>query len=88
MPALNDEHKTALNKTARDILRAREEYNPDVLTLGDMYMPDKIPDELKAAHNKNDAVIERIFNPKGFRNDEERLAHLFARYAEMTKDKE
>lgn len=87
VPQLNDEQKSALSKAARDILRAREEYCSH-LTLGDMYMPDKMPEELKAAHNKNDAIIERIFNSKGFRSDEERLAHLFERYAEMTKDKE
>jgi hypothetical protein len=85
MPDLTEEQKSDLDKTARGILRAREEFASH-LTLGDMYMPDKMPEELKAAHNKNDAVIEKIFNPKGFRNDDARLAHLFERYAEMTKE--
>ena len=84
MPDINDEQKASLNKAARDILRAREEYCSH-LTLGDMYMPDKMPEELKAAHNKNDAIIEKIFNHSGFRNDDDRLAHLFERYAEMIK---
>jgi len=83
MPELSDEDKEVLNKTAQKILNARH-YHPD-LTLGDMYNPENMGPQLLAAHKENDRVLEKIFRDKPFKNDEERLAHLFERYAEMTK---
>ena len=83
MPELSDEDKQALNKTAQKILNARH-YHPD-LTLGDMYNPGNMGPQLLAAHKENDRVLEKIFRDKPFKNDEDRLAHLFERYAEMTQ---
>tara|TARA_B100000508_G_scaffold141022_1_gene145175 strand:+ start:1141 stop:3840 length:2700 start_codon:yes stop_codon:yes gene_type:complete len=83
MPELSDDDKEALNKTAQKILNARH-YHPD-LTLGDMYNPSNMGPELLAAHEENDRVLEKIFRDKPFRNDEDRLAHLFESYAEMTQ---
>jgi len=85
MPELSDDDKEALNKTAQKILNARH-YHPD-LTLGDMYNPGNMGPQLLAAHKENDRVLEKIFRDKPFKNDEDRLAHLFERYAEMV-DKE
>lgn len=83
MPELTNEDKLALNKTAQKILNARH-YHPD-LTLGDMYNPDNMGPQLLAAHKENDRVLEKIFRDKPFKNDEDRLVHLFERYAEMTQ---
>lgn len=83
MPELSDDDKEALNKTAQKILNARH-YHPD-LTLGDMYNPGNMGPQLLAAHKENDRVLEKIFRDKPFKNDEDRLAHLFERYAEMTQ---
>lgn len=83
MPELSDDDKEALNKTAQKILNARH-YHPD-LTLGDMYNPGNMGPQLMAAHKENDRVLEKIFRDKPFKNDEDRLAHLFERYAEMTQ---
>ena len=43
--------------------------------------------DLRAAHDRNDETLERIYLGRRFRNDTERLEHLFARYAEMTAEK-
>lgn len=83
MPELSDDDKDVLNKTAQKILNARH-YHPD-LTLGDMYNKANMGPQLLAAHKENDKVLESIFRDKPFKNDEERLAHLFERYAEMTQ---
>ena len=83
MPELSDDDKEALNKTAQKILNARH-YHPD-LTLGDMYNKENMGPQLLAAHKENDRVLEKIFRDKPFKNDEDRLAHLFERYAEMTQ---
>lgn len=83
MPDLTDDQKAALNKTGQGILNARH-FHPD-LTLGDMYNPENMGEELLAAHKENDRVMEAIFRDKPFKNDEDRLAYLFECYAEMTK---
>ena len=83
MPELSDDDKEALNKTAQKILNSRH-YHPD-LKLGDMYNPGNMGPQLLAAHKENDRVLEKIFRDKPFKNDEDRLAHLFERYAEMTQ---
>jgi hypothetical protein len=83
MPELSEDDKQALNQTAQKILNARH-YHPD-LTLGDMYNTQNMGPQLLAAHKENDRVLEKIFRDKPFKNDEDRLAHLFERYAEMTQ---
>ena len=83
MPEVSDDDNEALNKTAQKILNARH-YHPD-LTLGDMYNTENMGAQLLAAHKENDRVLEKIFRDKPFKSDEDRLAHLFERYAEMTK---
>ena len=42
-----------------------------------------MPDNLRAAHDRNDEVLERIYIGRRFRNDTERLEKLFEMYAEM-----
>jgi hypothetical protein len=53
-----------------------------------MYDPEQMVLEfprISAAHEANDEVLERIYIGRRFRNDTERLEHLFARYTEMTQ---
>ena len=42
-----------------------------------------MPEDLRAAHRRNDEVLERIYIGRPFKNDTERLEHLFKRYAKM-----
>ncbi len=44
-----------------------------------------MPADLRAAHNHNDEVLERIYIGRRFRNDTERLEKLFELYTKMTK---
>jgi hypothetical protein len=46
-------------------------------------MDTKYPD-LRAAHERNDETLERIYIGRRFRNDTERLEKLFEMYTEMT----
>jgi hypothetical protein len=46
-------------------------------TIADLYDPEKIPANLRAAHDHNDEVLERIYIGRRFRNDTERLEKLF-----------
>lgn len=55
------------------------------MSLGQMYNPETMPEDLKNAHQKLDAAVDRLYNPKGFTSDEDRLKTLFAMYADLVK---
>ena len=80
--ALLETEKDALNKSARRILLARAAH-PEK-TLADMYDPDKMPADLREAHNENDRLVDSLYKKGGFSNDEDRLAALFDLYEQMT----
>ncbi len=85
VPKLTEKNKEDLTRCAEDILLARERHFPE--TIADLYKPDAMPDELRAAHERNDEVLERIYIGRRFRNDTERLEKLFDMYSKMTADK-
>ncbi len=82
-PKLTTAEKVELERLAQNILNIRDE-NFD-MTLGEMYNPETMPEELREAHHLLDLAVERIYRPKPFTSDEERLEHLFKLYAKMTK---
>lgn len=75
------DQKDALNKSARRILIARAGH-PDK-NLAFMYDPDKMPTDLRDAHNENDNIVDNLYKKGGFKSDEERLAALFELYEKM-----
>ena len=85
VPILSEDQKDKLTKSAKNILMIRENHSEK--TLANMYDPDKMPDDLREAHNENDILVDRLYKNTGFRNDEERLAALFDLYEQMTKKK-
>jgi len=82
IPALTEKNKADLTRCAEDILLAREAHFP--ATIADLYDPDAMPANLRAAHERNDEVLERIYIGRRFKNDTERLEKLFDLYAKMT----
>jgi hypothetical protein len=82
VPTLTDQNKTDLTRCAEDILLARESHFP--ATIADLYAPDKMPKDLREAHDRNDEVLERIYIGRRFKNDTERLEKLFELYTKMT----
>ena len=82
VPTLTDKMKADLTRCAEDILLAREAHFP--ATIADLYDPEKMPEDLHAAHDRNDEVLERIYIGRRFKNDTERLEKLFELYTEMT----
>lgn len=85
VPTLTEKNKANLTSCAEDILLAREAHFP--ATIADLYDPEKMPADLRAAHDRNDEVLERIYIGRRFRNDTERLEKLFELYTKMTKIK-
>ena len=82
IPKLTEKNKEDLTRCAEDILLAREAHFP--ATIADLYKPDAMPENLRAAHDRNDEVLERIYIGRRFRNDTERLEKLFELYTKMT----
>lgn len=82
VPSLTEKNKADLTRCADDILLAREHHFP--ATIADLYDPEKMPADLRAAHDRNDEVLERIYIGRRFKNDTERLEKLFDLYTRMT----
>ena len=84
VPTLTEKNKADLTRCAEDILLAREAYFP--ATIAELYSPDKMPENLRRAHERNDEVLERIYIGRRFKNDTERLEKLFDLYTKMTSE--
>jgi hypothetical protein len=81
VPTLTEKNKADLTRCAEDILLTREAHFP--ATIADLYDPDAMPADLRAAHERNDETLERIYIGRRFRNDTERLEKLFELYTKM-----
>jgi hypothetical protein len=82
VPTLTDQNRADLTTCAKGILLAREAHFP--ATIADLYDPEAMPEDLRAAHDRNDEVLERIYIGRRFRNDTERLEKLFELYTKLT----
>ncbi|TDU62456.1 hypothetical protein EI77_04724 [Prosthecobacter fusiformis] len=82
VPTLTEQNKADLTRCAEDILLAREAHFP--ATIADLYDPETMPADLRAAHERNDETLERIYIGRRFKNDTERLEKLFELYTQMT----
>ena len=82
VPTLTDKNRADLARCAEDILLAREAHFP--ATIAELYDPEKMPADLRAAHERNDEALERIYIGRRFRNDTERLEKLFDLYNRMS----
>ncbi len=82
VPTLTEKNQADLTRCAEDILLAREHHFP--ATIADLYDPEDMPADLRAAHERNDEVLERIYIGRRFKNDTERLEKLFDLYTKMT----
>jgi hypothetical protein len=82
VPTLTEKNKADLTRCAEDILLVREHHFP--ATIADLYDPENMPADLRAAHERNDEVLERIYIGRRFKNDTERLEKLFDLYTKMT----
>lgn len=82
-PKISAAKKQEIEEAATDVLLAREDYPG--WTLAELYDPDKMPPNLKAAHEHLDDVVESCYPGYPFASDEARLECLFKMYEKMTK---
>lgn len=83
-PSISSGEKAAIEQAVEEILIARASY--PALTLADLYDPDRMPDDLRQAHNRLDDLVEQCYEGYPFASDEARLECLFKLYEEMSKD--
>ena len=81
VPMFTTKNRADLTACAENILLAREAHFPE--TIADLYAPGRMPENLRAAHDRNDEVLERIYIGRRFWNDTERLEKLFDLYTKM-----
>lgn len=84
VPPLSDKAKEKLTVAALRVLDVREYHCEQ--TLAELYDPDKMPDDLRAAHAEIDALVDSIYSKKPYETDEQRLSDLFAMYEKMTAE--
>ena len=82
VPPLTDTLKHKLTEAALRVLDVRE-YHCE-RTLAELYDPDKMPGDLRAAHTEVDALVDGLYSKRGYESDEQRLSDLFALYESMT----
>jgi len=81
--AENPKIQNALETLAQAILDARAAF-PDS-TLAQLYDPVTMPPALRRAHATLDTAVERLYSRNGFTSNADRVAHLFARYAQLVE---
>ena len=84
-PSISSSKKSEIEEAATEVLLARENY-PEK-TLADLYDPDKMPADLREAHENLDRIVESCYPGAPFANDEARLECLFKHYEKMTVNK-
>ena len=86
IPKLSAEQKLTLEEHALNVLRIREIHIAEGKTIAWLYNPETMPNDLLQAHRDLDDYLETIYIGRPFKNDAERLEHLFKLYARMTKN--
>jgi hypothetical protein len=86
IPALDGDQIGRLEEHAWAIVGEREHHVGK--TMAWLYDPETMPGSLLDAHRALDDTLEKIYVGRPFRNDTERLEHLFKLYPEMTSEKQ
>lgn len=86
IPPLSNEMREELTVAALRVLDVRE-YHCEK-TLAELYDPDEMPNDLRAAHAEVDLLVDSLYSKRKHETDEERLSDLFAMYEKMVTEEE
>ncbi len=75
---VSDDLKEKIRSHVTEILKIRDKYGD---TLANLYDPLIMPPDLKKAHEKLDKLVDKCYQSKVFKNDEERMKLLFKLYS-------
>lgn len=84
VPIFTENQKKNIEKEVYNVIKERQKH-PEK-TIAELYDPKKMPSELRKAHQNLDAAVEHCYSSQPFKNDEERLEHLFQLYEKMTQN--
>ena len=84
-PIITDSKKQEIAEAAEEVLVTREYHLGK--TLAELYDPDRMPQDLREAHERLDQLVESCYPGYPFANDEARLECLFTMYEQMTASK-
>lgn len=82
-PVISETQKAILKNLSQEVLDVRDQHFD--MTLGEMYNPETMPDDLKEVHHRLDLAVDGCYRSESFASDEERLECLFDLYVKMTK---
>lgn len=82
VPPLPGKQRELLSERAFAVLEAREHHSDK--SLAHLYNPEKMPGELREAHQFLDAAVDQICRKRPFQSDDERLELLFDLYERAT----
>ena len=78
-PVLDDDTGHRIAEAATDILAERGKWQPGA-SLAHLYDPLGMPPDLKAAHRRLDALVDKAYRREAFANDRQRVEHLMVLY--------
>lgn len=70
---------------AQAVLDARALPKNATSSLADLYDPDTMPAELRKAHRDLDLAVDKLYRPRPFGSDRERVEHLFPLYEALVQ---
>ena len=79
---INEKKGEKVKKEAQNILDVRSEFTESCLA--DLYNPLTMPPSLVKAHQKLDKAVDLCYTSKVFKNESERVQHLFELYSQIT----
>lgn len=80
-PKASPAQRRTIEELAQDVLDARLAHPTS--SLADLYDPDTMPANLRKAHAKLDAAVDRLYRKKPFDSDRDRVEHLFGLYEKL-----
>ena len=81
-PLPKNRNLSRLEPLAQDVLDARATHSST--SLATLYDPNLMPPNLRKAHLAIDRAVDRLYNPKGFSSERERIEHLLMEYEKLT----
>ena len=84
VPNLSENNKAELTRLALRVLDVREYHSER--TLAELYDPDKMPDNLRTAHEEVDVCVDNLYSARSFDSDDDRLSELFDRYKAVIEE--
>ena len=83
-PEIGDQTRAEMEVQGLSLLAARERW-PD-RSLAELYDPDKMPANLREAHEANDALVDSLYRTKPFGSDTDRMEMLLAMYRDLVAE--